>query len=224
MSSGFRAALIDLWDTLAYAGWGRQLAGLEEQAGVPAARIQQAFVQTRPARSIGTYADVEADLAVVLAAAGLDPSPEALAQLVQMEAAFLAENARLFDDALPVLRRLRSRGIRTAVVSNCSHSTGPVVDRFGLEDEVDAVVLSFEVGVAKPDSAIYLAALERLGVGAADAVFVDDQDEYCAGAEAVGMRALLLRRDDPGEGPIEGFPTGPTSFEVIRSLEELLDG
>ncbi len=223
MSSGFRAALIDLWDTLAYAGWGRQLASLEEQAGVPAARIRQAFEKTRPARSIGAFADAEEDLAAVLAAAGLDPSAETLAQLVAMEAAFLAENAKLFEDALPVLRRLRSQGIRTAVVSNCSHSTGPVVDRFGLDEEVDAVVLSFEVGAAKPDPAIYLAALERLGALPAEAVFVDDQDEYCAGAEAVGMRALMLRRDDPGDGPIEGFPNGSRSFEVIRSLEELLD-
>jgi putative hydrolase of the HAD superfamily len=223
MSSGVRAALIDLWDTLAYAGWGRQLARLEEQAGVPAARILQAFVETRPARSIGTYPDAEADLAAVLAAAGLDPSPATLARLVELEAGFLAQNAKLFDDALPVLRQLRSRGIRTAVVSNCSHSTRPLVDRFGLEGEVDTVVLSFEIGAAKPDSAIYLAALERLGARPAEAVFVDDQDEYCAGAEAVGMRALLLRRDHPGHGPIEGPPTGPASFEVIRSLEELLD-
>jgi putative hydrolase of the HAD superfamily len=218
----FGAALIDLWDTLAFAGWGRQMAALEAEVGVPSERIIRAFVDTRPARSIGAYADAETDLRAVLVAAGLDPSPEAVRRLVELEADFLTVHARLFDDALPVLRELRSRGVRTAVVSNCSHSTRPVVDRLRLAEEADAVVLSFEIGSAKPEPAIYLAALERLGVGAADAVFVDDQTEYCAGAAEVGLRAYLLRRTAPGQSPIEGLPTDAAGFPVISGLTDLL--
>ena len=86
-------------------------------------------------------------------------------------------------------RRSASRGVKTALVSNCSHSTRPVVERLGLEEVFDRVVLSFEVRAMKPDPAIYRAALEQLGgVPPERAVFVDDQPPYCDGATAVGTR------------------------------------
>jgi epoxide hydrolase-like predicted phosphatase len=57
----------------------------------------------------------------------------------------------------------------------------------------DAVVISGEVGLHKPEPEIYLLAAERLGVKPRSCVFVDDLRENCAGAEAVGMTALLHR-------------------------------
>ena len=67
-------------------------------------------------------------------------------------------------------------------------------------------MISGEVGLHKPQPEIYLLACERLGVEPAAAVFVDDLRENCAGAEAVGMTAIL-HRDTP---------------ETIARLEELL--
>ena len=60
---------------------------------------------------------------------------------------------------------------------------------------VDAVVLSCEVGSAKPSPEIYVTALADLGVAAADAVFIDDQPTFCMGAEAVGVRPIQIVRD-----------------------------
>ena len=76
------------------------------------------------------------------------------------------------------------------------------MDELGLEREADAIVLSFEVGVAKPDPGIYRAALDALDAQAEEAVFVDDQVAYCRGAEALGIRSYLIRRGDadPAEG------------------------
>ncbi len=87
-------------------------------------------------------------------------------------------------------------------MSNCDHATRPIVDELGLEREADAVVLSFEVGVAKPDPGIYRAALDAVGAGPEEAVFVDDQAWYCRGAEAIGIRSFMIVRDDaaPAEG------------------------
>ena len=116
--------------------------------------------------------------------------------------AFAENGVHLWEDSLPTLRELRARGLRTAIVSNCDHSTRPIVDELGLEREADAVVLSFEVGVAKPDAGIYQAALDALGARPEEAVFVDDQAAYCDGAEAIGIRSFLILRDDadPPEG------------------------
>ena len=54
----------------------------------------------------------------------------------------------------------------------------------------DDVVLSFRVGIAKPDKAIFELAAERLGVNTSECVFIDDLERYCEGAREAGMRAL----------------------------------
>ena len=208
------AVLLDLYDTLAWGEWPRLREVMAERIGVTSRDLQAAFDRTRPARGVGAFAGAEEDLAEVLAACGLDPDPGLVGELLEIEGSFLSDAVHLYDDSIPVLR---ARGVRTAVVSNCSRSTRPVVDRLGLESEVDAVVLSFEVGAAKPDPAIYLAALDRLAAQPAETVFVDDQATYCDGAAALGMRTFLIRRAmDPGEvHRTDGHP-------VIRDLGELL--
>jgi putative hydrolase of the HAD superfamily len=105
-------------------------------------------------------------------------------------------------------------------VSNCDHSTGPVVQGLGLSRETDAVVLSFEAGVAKPDAGIYLAALEAVGAGPGETLFVDDQARYCDGAVALGMDALLILRE--GDQPWEGV-SEPGGHRVIRDLRTVLE-
>jgi epoxide hydrolase-like predicted phosphatase len=62
-----------------------------------------------------------------------------------------------------------------------------------LEELFDTAVISAEVGLHKPQPEIYRLAAERLVVGPEECVFVDDLRENCAGAEAVGMTAILHR-------------------------------
>ena len=78
----------------------------------------------------------------------------------------------------------------TGLISN-SWGLG-IYDRAPI-DLFDATVISGEVGLHKPQPEIYLLACERLAVEPAAAVFVDDLRENCAGAEAVGMTAVLHR-------------------------------
>jgi putative hydrolase of the HAD superfamily len=106
------------------------------------------------------------------------------------------------------------------VVSNCDYLTRAIVEQLELPREVDAIVLSFEVGVAKPDPGIYRAALDALGARPADAVFVDDQAWYCEGAEALGIRSYLILRDDAD--PPEGI-SAAGDREVLHDLRSLLD-
>ena len=94
-------------------------------------------------------------------------------------------------------------GIRTGLISN-SWGLG-IYDRAPV-DIFDDAVISGEVGMHKPQPEIYLLACERLEVAPGEAVFVDDLRENCAGAEAVGMTAILHRE----------------SAETIAKLEPLL--
>jgi len=217
--SGYRAILLDLYDTLAWTEWPALRGLIEERTGLSTRALLDAFDLTRGARSVGTYGSAEGDLRVVLEDAGFESTPELIDELARLVDRVLEDGVHLWEDSLPVLRELRARGIRTAIVSNCDHSTRPVVQRLGLSREADAVVLSFEAGVAKPDPGIYLAALRAVGAGPEEALFVDDQARYCDGAVALGMDALLILRegDEPWEGVSE---TG--GHRVITDLRALL--
>ena len=189
------AVLIDLYDTLVWGEWPGLRDTMAARIGITSAALQSAFDSTRPSRGVGSFAGAEEDMASVLEACGLDPEPGLVGELLELERSSLLTRIHLFEDSIPVLRALRARGIRTALVSNCSRSTRPVVDDLGLEREMDAVVLSFEVGAAKPDAAIYRTALDRLRAEPDEAAFVDDQSVYCDGAAALGMRTYLIQRD-----------------------------
>jgi putative hydrolase of the HAD superfamily len=122
-----------------------------------------------------------------------------------------------FPEAGAALTALRAHGARLVVVSNWDVSLHEVLARTGLAGRVDAVLTSAEAGAAKPDPALFAAALRAAGgVPPGDALHVGDSvDVDVAGARAAGVEAVLLRRD--GGPPMAGVRT-------IRSLDELVPG
>ena len=76
------------------------------------------------------------------------------------------------------------------------------------------MVLSCEVGAAKPAGAFFHRALDQLGLAAGAAVFVDDTADYCAGAALLGVSAVqIVRGESDGRVSWDG--------EVVRSLREV---
>jgi len=215
----YDAVLIDLYDTLVWSDWHSWQGRLADRLGITLDAMGHAFSRTRPARSIGAYPDTEAEVSAVLEAADVPLTPELIAELLVMEDE-MGVSVRLYDDSLEVVRALRDQGVPTALVSNCSHNTRPIVDRLGLEREFDAVILSFEVGAMKPDPAIYQEALARVGdPDPARSVFVDDQVRYCDGAAAIGLQTFLILRP---EEALEGRPVDMNGHRPIETLTPLL--
>jgi putative hydrolase of the HAD superfamily len=107
------------------------------------------------------------------------------------------------------VRAARRGGVRTGLISN---SWGPSIYDPALVGELfDAVVISGEVGLHKPQEEIFLLAAERLGTDPADCVFVDDLRENIEGAEKVGMTAILHRDPEATVARLEellGVPIG----------------
>ncbi len=216
----YDAVLLDLYDTLVWSDWLSWQGRLSDLLGISHDAMGEAFSQTRPARSVGANPDIEADMTAVIEAADVAPTPELIAEVLSLERE-MAGSVRLYDDSLDVVRALRERGVPTALVSNCSHNTRPIVDRLGLEREFDTVILSFEVGAMKPDPAIYREALTRLGgPDPARSVFVDDQVRYCDGAATIGLQTFLILRP---EEALEGRPTDLNGHRTIENLTALLD-
>jgi putative hydrolase of the HAD superfamily len=118
-----------------------------------------------------------------------------------------------FPDVRPALAEARALGWRVIVVSNWDASLAEVLRGAGLAEHLDVVLTSAEVGTAKPEAAIFRAALDAAGVSADSAVHVGDHlEEDVAGARAVGIRALWLNRSaDPA----------PAGVEAIAGLDQL---
>jgi putative hydrolase of the HAD superfamily len=101
-----------------------------------------------------------------------------------------------YADAAPALRELRERGLRLVVASNWDCSLPEVLERAGLAALVDGVVASATVGAAKPEPALFKAALRVAGSPADRALHVGDSlSKDVAGAERAGIAAVLLDRD-----------------------------
>jgi len=106
----------------------------------------------------------------------------------------------LLTDLLPnepmieLMASLRAEGYRMALLTNNVREWEQRWRALAPIDEIfEVVVDSAFVGMRKPDAEIYELCMARLGVTAAECLFVDDREDNCAGAEAVGMRAVLYR-------------------------------
>jgi HAD superfamily hydrolase (TIGR01662 family) len=106
-----------------------------------------------------------------------------------------AENFELYEDTLPVLAVLREHGLKIGLVSNTGRDLEAFIRHHALD--VDAAVSSGSHGKTKPHPAIFLSALEQLGVTPEESAMVGDSPEDDVdGAKALGMRAFLVDRDD----------------------------
>lgn len=106
--------------------------------------------------------------------------------------AFCAGEAR-DEDALAYAVDIQSRsGVTVGIISNTNEGHVRWLDTYVPElKRLDLVMMSNEVGMAKPDPAIYLLALDLLGIDAEKAIFVDDLEENVAAARALGMAGIV---------------------------------
>jgi len=203
-----------VYDTLLSCDFARHRLELPALAGVTGDAWGFAHSQIGSALTNGRLSKAEG-FEQVLRACGVEPRADLVQTLVYRDRELLLASARLYDDAIPFLQALRSGGIQIAIVSNCSEHTRDLLDKLGVAELADVLVLSCEVGVAKPSAEIFTYALDRLGVTARDALFVDDQASFCAAGTVLGITAVQIVR-----GAIDGnVPAAGTM--VVRSLREV---
>jgi HAD superfamily hydrolase (TIGR01662 family) len=121
----------------------------------------------------------------------------------------------LYDDVAEVLRQLHGRGLRIGLISNTQRCLQSFQSHFALEGLFSVALSSADHGYMKPHRLIFEAALEQVGVEAAEAVMVGDSLAHdVEGARRLGMRAVLVSR---GGAP----PACPPDVPSISSLREL---
>jgi epoxide hydrolase-like predicted phosphatase len=113
-------------------------------------------------------------------------------ELAEFRQAFWAGD-RLDEELVVLIRHLRDTGYHTALLSNAPTGLRQRLEQLGIADAFDVIVISGCEGLMKPDSAIFELTLARMGVGAEEAVFVDDSRVNVAAAQQVGLHATRFR-------------------------------
>ena len=112
-----------------------------------------------------------------------------------------AEPWQVYDDVVEHLQRWRDAGLKLAVVSNFDQRLYKLLEHLELAPLFDAVVVSSQVGAAKPDPLPFQRALEQLGLQATSVWHIGDSPEDEAGAQAAGVHCVLIERQQPAGAP-----------------------
>ena len=218
-----RAVLFDLYDTLLYLNVAvvdetkRQLAlraGVDPDAW---AALWRANVLDR---MLGKLGGLEDEIRTMLQQLGADPAPELVAELAETETAGWARAVTLYSETVPTLGALRERGFGLGLISNCSAQAGAVLHRIGLAEQFDSVVLSCEVGIAKPDPAIFEHACRALGVRPEESMFVaDGAFKELDAAHTLGMVAVKIEQAHQSGD----YGTSTSFAHRVERLTDVLD-
>jgi HAD superfamily hydrolase (TIGR01509 family) len=169
-----KAVIFDCFGVLATDKWGAFVDSLPDDADLEAAR------QAHREYSAG-FIDKDEVGARIREATGKD-----FTEVEDMHES-LAKNTGL----LAYIAELHQRGLKLGILSNVGSNW--IRDTFLTPEEAnlfDDFVLSYEVGLLKPDPQMFELAAERLGIETGEAVMVDDKERYCIAATDIGMKAV----------------------------------
>jgi len=137
----------------------------------------------------------------ILGQLGLPPE-----ERVRLEEDFWAGD-RVDYDLVGYIRSLRPRYL-TGLLSNAWTDLRRFLEvEWKIADAFDAIVISAEVGMAKPDPAIFELALRQLGVRAEETVYVDDMQENVIAAQTLGLRGVLFQTPEQAIGAVRAILT-----------------
>jgi HAD superfamily hydrolase (TIGR01509 family) len=138
--------------------------------------------------------------------AGVDPA---------LEDEYLLQH-RLSDGLIEFLNSVRARGMQLWCLSNdVSEWSSKLRKRFGLDQFFQGFVISGNVGVHKPDPAIYQCLLDKAGIKSSEAVFVDDRLRNVRAADAMGISSILFK---PAPQDAQGH-----EYRIAADFAELLN-
>lgn len=184
--------------------------------GLPPETLRQRFRTAWRARPIFNHSRAEWAELVDAAFAGFVPVPPSRTFFGELYRRFAFPKAwEVFPDALPTLRALKHHGLRLAVISNWDQRLRPLLRRLRLLGLFDAVVVSGEVGFAKPSPAIFEIAARRLRLSPNEILHVGDEPgSDLRGAREAGCQAALLARGR--------HSSSSGSISSLHTLEKLL--
>ena len=150
---------------------------------------------------------------MILENAGLSVSLDLATKIWNM-ASSIPKDFMPFDDTIEALSDLRSEGFKLGLISNLRRDMANLTEKLGLSSLIDICITSADVGVEKPNPAIFKAALDSAKISADQAMHVGDQhNSDVLVAKSDGMHAILLDR--------EGYSVDVDDCPVVQSLADI---
>ena len=168
--------------------------GMAAALGADSEGFRRAWDATAIDRQTGVFADMEANVRAICDELGLNASPAAVSEALAVRRTMYDLWFRPREGALETLGELRARRYPVGLLSMCAPDTPALWRTSPLAPLVDVTIFSSEMGLRKPDPAIYRLAASRLGVAPEACCYCGDGSYgELTGAEAVGMTAYLIR-------------------------------
>jgi len=236
---GKRAALFDLYGTLLYmtvedARWmALKMSRVIREAGgyeFDDEKLWEVSVRLWDDYSSGLYKNSREYNAAILKVMGIEPTERLLESLDPLED-LQRTLVHLTPNAEETLRALKEMGVKIGVLSNSPAETAKAdLKHSGLHKLLDAVVISSEVGVKKPDVKIFQIILRELGVEASEALHVGDSLEDVVGAKRAGIPVCLYTPEEGAKiyrtrdilGDVRAEAEFATPDCMIKDLKEVL--
>ncbi|MEU8259148.1 HAD family hydrolase [Micromonospora sp. NPDC048999] len=220
----YQAVLFDFFGTLTCSvqrGTAHQATA--ELLGCPSAALTEVLDRTYYQRASGRLGNAEATLRWVCDQVGVHPSDRAVRAAVASRHRAVRADTRVRAEAVPVLAALRQRGVRTGLISDCTHELPAFLPQLAVAPLLDVCVFSVQLGCCKPDPALYRAACRQLDLAPAECLYVGDGgSQELTGAVRAGMTAARLAAPDLVDHlafNVDRSWHGP----VLTSLAEVLD-
>ena len=179
-------------------------------------RVERSYVQRRLEEL-----DIIDEFEEAFTAIGYTLPPELIREVVELDHEALVNSVRIEPETMDLLEKLKADGLKLGLVSNVSQLPELLhrdIKTFGIARFLDGVAFSSEIGVRKPRPQIFEHVLDQIGAKPTEAVFVGDRlVDDIAGAQAVGMRAVLTRQYRQEE------PDSIAPDAVIEHITELPD-
>ena len=201
--NGYRAVIFDLWGTLVDEVshpeekrliYRQKTCEIADLLGAGRERFAKAWSSGAIARIAGDFSFTEEALLHICKELGVDSGDDRVTAAVGVRYEFIRAALSPRPGTVETLSTLRETGYKVGLVSNCGDEVSRLWDSTPLAQLFDAVVLSFEVRLTKPNVRIYQTAARKLGVSAGQCLYVGyGSDGELSGASKAGMTAVLMR-------------------------------
>ncbi len=174
----FSAVIFDLFGTLApnFSTHEHEqvLSEMATRLGIPPENLFRLWLDTFPQRAAGIFRTRTANLAHICRMLDIPVDEELLSKAADLFLEFERRHLIPRDDAIETLSQVKDAGLKTGLISDCSHPLPEMWPETPFASLIDVPVFSCEVGVRKPDPRIYLLACSRLGVPPQHCLYVGD--------------------------------------------------
>ena len=230
--SKYKAVVFDLWGTLVdelmhpeanRLVYQQKNAETADLLGVDRDEFAKAWAARLDDLQRGGFSSTEAALLHICRELGAEPGEDRIHAVAEIRCEYVREALSPRPGTVETLSTLKDSGYRVGLISNCMEEVSRLWRSTPFASLVDTAVLSFDVGIAKPDPRIYELATRGLGVVAEHCLYVGDgSGGELSGASRARMTAVLMRAPyDRADGAREGWE-GETISD-IRDVLRLLD-